>query len=976
MHITINGYKHYNHVVFTRQPVCSGRSTHFLSHKLKISQKLTMSHDTSYIICDGCNRQFRNLHAISTHWQRNAACASASNQDHTENNTQTNICINDFNIADIDDTSEDTTFKNTPETFSTTLIDMKRNHAEANHNPMNIDESKVFVGIKLLDILKKAKVPLYLYDNIIDWTKNAVNEHNIDFGLNEMISRHKTIQHLKLKFDVQHLEPTTQSITLPGSGCKIELVTHSFQSSLYSLLNDENLMKPDNLLIDPNNPFSAPSSSYCGDINTGSAFMAARKQYIHHSNELLCPIIFFIDRTHTDINGRLCLEPIRFTLGIFNRETRNNPNAWRTIGYIYDQAHIASKDPKTKVIDYHYMISKILEEFKALQKTSIQWILKLHEKEFDVFLKIPVMFIIGDTDGHDKMCGRYTSRSNIQSLCRCCSIPFDSTDDQEFAFKYRNHNTMMKLVAKGNATQLKKHSMHSISNAWEDVEFCDSERGLFGALCGDLMHCLQHGLYMYLVNLLFDQKKVKTVVTNKEANETKEILSSRCAFSESYCRIFDKLSRHYGKLMMHQSDRDIPRTHFYSSYVTTARKNASEMSGILLVHLMVLNSSEGQIKIDEQLGTGRTANFIEVIELMLMLEAFCNQDEISTKNVRRLKFFMPFILDKYKTTLNRQVGCKMKIIKFHLPLHFADDMLRFGTMKNFDTGIGESHHKTEAKLPAMTTQRRQVSFEYQTAKRQIENLVLNIAMSTTKLAEDSNEKISQENENKWFRYIYDDESNRLCYNVKLGNKQILKHCCWKDKIFQNQLECICNDINTKKSVEPPYRFFAQHNRGSFIFRADPSYEKGSPWYDWARIQWSDGTIPAKLMLFWEISEAQFKNPFTVGTTKVSCPGTYAIAYSLASKDQTIQAHGQSHLVEYSTIDVEKDLCIFTVDSIYSPLTGLPFNTGDDIIEAKEWIFLKPKNEWPDILVDVMNKEYIKYRSKTNNDNKKRKWSDK
>ena len=88
----------------------------------------------------------------------------------------------------------------------------------------------------------------------------------------------------------------------------------------------------------------------------------------------------------------------------------------------------------------------------------------------------------------------------------------------------------MKMVAKGNPSKLKKHSMHQIENAWRNVQFCDSERGLFGALCGDLMHCLQHGLFMYLVTMLFDQKKIKTVVTNKEAGETSEVLSFPSVF--------------------------------------------------------------------------------------------------------------------------------------------------------------------------------------------------------------------------------------------------------------------------------------------------------------------------------------------------------------------------------------------------------------------------------------------------------------
>jgi hypothetical protein len=212
--------------------------------------------------------------------------------------------------------------------------------------------------------------------------------------------------------------------------------------------------------------------------------------------------------------------------------------------------------------------------------------------------------------------------------------------------------------------------------------------------------------------------------------------------------------------MMHQSDRSLPRTHFYSSYTSVTRKNASEMSGILLVYLMVFNFNEGGCNIDDQLGPGRTTKFIHLFELMLMLENFCTQDELNGNMVRKLHQFMPFLLNTYKITLDRQVGCQMKIIKFHLPTHFASDIKRFGSMKNFDTGIGESHHKTEAKHPAKNTQRRKVSFEYQTAKRQIENLAINIAYSNT-INQDEKEQARGDDDKyeecKWYRYFFDDK---------------------------------------------------------------------------------------------------------------------------------------------------------------------------------------------------------------------------
>ena len=144
-------------------------------------------------------------------------------------------------------------------------------------------------------------------------------------------------------------------------------------------------------------------------------------------------------------------------------------------------------------------------------------------------------------------------------------------------------------------------------------------------------------------------------------------------------------------------------------------------------------------------------------------------------------------------------------------------------------------------------------------------------------------------------------------------------------------------------------FFAQHNRGSNIFRADPCYEKNNPWYDWVTVTWqNDGNIPAKLLLFWEIDEKSYKKSFTVGSTTISGPGTYAIAYSLLSEESIIKAHGVSLLVQYAQLDLSRDICMFPVDSIHSPITAVPYNINQNIIEATEWIILANKLNWKSI----------------------------
>ena len=83
--------------------------------------------------------------------------------------------------------------------------------------------------------------------------------------------------------------------------------------------------------------YKAIKSKVLDDLDTGYAFQNGIVNYIKYPElEEYVPIIFWIDKTHTDIHGRLKLEPLMMTLGVFNRETRNNPMAWRTLGYVTD----------------------------------------------------------------------------------------------------------------------------------------------------------------------------------------------------------------------------------------------------------------------------------------------------------------------------------------------------------------------------------------------------------------------------------------------------------------------------------------------------------------------------------------------------------------------------------------------------------------------------------------------------------------
>ena len=198
--------------------------------------------------------------------------------------------------------------------------------------------------------------------------------------------------------------------------------------------------------------------------------------------------------------------------------------------------------------------------------------------------------------------------------------------------------------------------------------------------------------------------------------------------------------------------------------------------------------------------------------------------------------------------------------------------------------------------------------------------------------------------------------------MKKGKKRKQELCNWKDNYFQSTLQKICTQLLCENILLPPFRFFTQNNRSGIIFRADPCYEKKSnyPWYDWAYIDWgeaSNSRVPCKLLLFIEINEEQFLNPFKFGEAYITEPGTYAICYSF-NDNTNEKAHCDSLLISYGCIVTDNEnmkpiLYAVNVDSIVDNCLSVPYKTKDNIINAIDWLIIHPMSEWSDILIKFM-----------------------
>ena len=79
---------------------------------------------------------------------------------------------------------------------------------------------------------------------------------------------------------------------------------------------------------------------------------------------------------------------------------------------------------------------------------------------------------------------------------------------------------------------LKNMSQHPVENAWKLINFCDKKRCIFGAAPAEVVHCLQHGLFLYLFKCMFLQRKLnksgrkRSLLITAKSNQKKKTIGT------------------------------------------------------------------------------------------------------------------------------------------------------------------------------------------------------------------------------------------------------------------------------------------------------------------------------------------------------------------------------------------------------------------------------------------------------------------
>jgi hypothetical protein len=145
---------------------------------------------------------------------------------------------------------------------------------------------------EILKILEDAQCPDYMLQSLLEWAYNA-KASGFDFNP-RAVTRRANINWMYRAMRNSHQRlPQMISVGLEDHNDLQDVVCFDFAPSLLSLLQDDKLMLPENLVVNLDDPTSmyTPINNEFGEAHTGERYRELYRELITSKNQLLVPII-------------------------------------------------------------------------------------------------------------------------------------------------------------------------------------------------------------------------------------------------------------------------------------------------------------------------------------------------------------------------------------------------------------------------------------------------------------------------------------------------------------------------------------------------------------------------------------------------------------------------------------------------------------------------------------------------------------
>ena len=868
--------------------------------------------------------------------------------------------------------------------------------------------------VELYAMLDKRGVANTLFDKITKWAwLNAGTFSNTPPMKRDLVV-HKVFRHVRGDEYKDFMHPKQKIIRL-STGRLVAITYFPLENMIKDLLTNATLMDKENLLFSNfSNPVAGDvtcnDQSLFGDVDTGTWWKCAKEHECREERDILWPLIMFIDGMKVDeMSGKLKLEPISFTFSRFKRFVRHQDNAWRTWCYIEDvkqpprlrpvgeeDAMLTSKD---RLQEYHDILFFLMNDLKRVQANGIPWALDFGEEgKHDVVLRLPIQFIIGDCEGHDKLAGRYKGHTqNIKGLCRDCDVPTHHAVDENWVCSFFNQREMDAL----NEDDLRAKSFHKLQNGLRGVSIGGCERGIYGILIPEMLHLYKNGhcdwqFEAFAFSLSTRSTDISTQVTAFLVNSNRG-----------------------------QSDRSYPDIGTFRYGIITSQgvvlKGHQKHARIFIIYIL-LSCSEFVKSLDynQKRGSGYDVRFyVDFVQMLEHSLAFYEwsmkrEHDINTiighdgttetskaqQSVRRYLSLMK------RCCLREEMGKTYKMPKFHQSLHLVSAIVRHGSLANVDGSRPESMAKGNVKDPASHTQRVTSKLSYQTGKRYMESLTFReykrLRQETDSCSITSDESAvpyinNNTEEAQMVRNIAEDDSSvRDESSSTHGSTKFLMSL----DVDQPNGQCIVvfewlgrgkrplKDFDDHLLLKLGQRLFCATDGGIVVdndvpgctsvtvkgtkYTAHPSFKNDHIWHDWVYIQW-DGyaePVPARIDMFFDLTNSNISqsDPNQGGDEQNDDDNEHTIknfdhqylenkiyAVVWSAKSLTIPRHKltEYHIPLNLAFRVEMEQCrrIIPVECFVKPCYGMINYCGIDQEFDMTAIIMKERSVWPDFFLE-------------------------
>jgi len=883
-----------------------------------------------------------------------------------------------------------------------------RNHAQRNALPVHMNAQ-----LDLLVMLRKANAPLYLYDSIFDWIKTYSKASPGIFEENEFSSRERFIDHLATRFHTNKRRPQQINLKMPRDDRIISLPKFDFVQEVLSLLHDSDLMRPENFVegydvytgtsldgydfwfsdsIKEDEMFSVPTPRdkekiihhfYCG-----TKFQRARDRFCNKPDHMPVPLILFYDEANVDFFGGLKSAPIMFSLGLFKNSCRARLLFWRILAIVPNLSAGKGKSdttsPDDKAKDHHYILREALSE---LERICNHGGIRTEVNGRKVTLKFWIQFVIGDTKGHNELCGSMNSSQANIAMNDCLCTRGNLSD-----IPLKCQPKTLEMVRKGRSIEdperLEDIGQRDLDNVFDHLPMGHPTRGIHACTLYECLHVFGQGIYAYIAEAVGE-----FMTASKTKKEQK---GSRVKRNE-----FDKLFRVMSRLLERQSERDFPRRSERSSITDNSRLTAMEKQGNALCLLVLLHTADAQWLLHPFL-TQRRINLKTLKTALLGVIAYERWllQPNPAHEVMQASATIYRVMEALRDGFRRGDDTDgWDIPKYHAALRMFLQILSDGPAEGFDTRHGEMFHKEVAKGAARRTQKRQEKMVVQMGKRIFEDITTNIAVGYSKedlLMQkkgkrevesdvskpsmfDVNSQGSTANERSYFRGDYKVDSTCEVfgeYHQRIPSRQAMRNkdgydtrIRWTNRLknssqagsFRSMIQAVsmaaAGDGWEDEFLIAGYTSVKKYDhvqKKNVRYRCDPQF-RGRIWRDWGNFRFASGfdsMSPAMILGFIVYKSPGFPTPFLVdkyGKGNIPRGATDSRCYIVVWPTKDTINIEDNFITRVSLHNSETGIYILPMEQLIGPVCAVPdiHNTWKFKQDLDAWLIVKPKRMWGD-----------------------------